>query len=460
MAEDRKQSDKYREMTETPVERLIIRLAIPSTISLLVTSVYNLADTYFVGQLGNSATGAVGLVYPLMTIINAIGLMFGKGTGTILGRQLGGRDNGEAARTMAQGFIFSVLLGSLLMVSGLMFINPLATLLGTTESMRPYTIVYARYILLAMPFKAAATCLSFSLRFQGYSSRATWGLACGAILNIILDPLLISVAGWGLAGAAIATMTGEIVSCLTLLWMATRPGCVPLRLRNMLPSIGSLSSICRNGFSSLIKHSLSSVATIMLNTAAGLYGDAAVAAFTIVSRLVHIGQMIYFGISDGYQPVCSYNYGAGFYERIRRGYWFCIRIGGLLVILVALACAFAEPIIAAFRDDAEVVALGAQILRVQMLTLTLLPVSSAGFVMLQGIGRNGHAAILGSGRQGLFLVPLLLILPRVWGLSGLVAVQPCSDILATILSAIILRPNLRQLRQLEEAKLNTTTKEC
>lgn len=460
MAEDRKQLDKFREMTETPVERLIIRLAIPSTISLLVTSAYNLADTYFVGQLGNSATGAVGLVYPLMTIINAIGLMFGKGTGTLLGRQLGGRDNGEAGRTMAQGFIYSVLLGSLFMIGGLLFIDPLATLLGTTESMRPYTIIYARYILLALPFKAAATCLSFSLRFQGFSSRATWGLACGAILNIVLDPLLISVAGWGLAGAAIATMTGEIVSCLTLLWMATRPGCVPIHLRNMLPNLSCLVDICKNGFSSLIKHSLSSVATIMLNTAAGAFGDAVVAAFTIVSRLVHIGQMIYFGVSDGYQPVCSYNYGARCYERIRRGYWFCIRIGGLLVIIVALACAFAEPIIAAFRDDAEVVALGAQILRVQMLTLTLLPVSSAGFVMLQGIGCNGPAAILGSGRQGLFLVPLLLILPRLWGLNGLVAVQPCSDICATILSAVILRPNLRRLRQLEEEKLNTTTKEC
>ena len=459
MAGDRKQLDKYREMTETPVERLIIRLAIPSTISLLVTSVYNLADTFFVGQLGNSATGAVGLVYPLMTIINAIGLMFGKGTGTLLGRQLGGKSGREAEHTMAQGFIFSLLLGSLFMIGGLLFINPLATLLGTTESMRPYTVTYARYILLALPFKAAATCLSFSLRFQGYSFQATWGLACGAILNIVLDPLLISVAGLGLAGAAIATTTGEIVSCLTLMWMATRPGCVPLRLRNMLPDFRSFADICKNGFSSLIKHCLSSVATIMLNTAAGLFGDGVVAAFTIVSRLVHIGQMIYFGVSDGYQPVCSYNYGAGFYERIRRGYWFCIKLGAMLVILVAVTCAFAEPIIAAFRDDAAVIAVGSQILRVQMLTLTLLPVSSAGFVMLQGIGCNGPAAILGSGRQGLFLLPLLLILPRIWGLPGLIAVQPCSDILATLLSAIILRPHLRRLRQLEEEKRNTITKE-
>ncbi|MBQ2896102.1 MAG: MATE family efflux transporter [Oscillospiraceae bacterium] len=459
MAEDRTQLDKYREMTETPVERLIIRLAIPSTISLLVTSIYNLADTYFVGQLGNSATGAVGIVYPLMTLIQAIGLMFGKGTGTLLGRQLGGKHNEEAEHTVAQGFIFSVLLGSALMIFGLLFINPLATLLGTTESMRPYTIVYARYILLAMPFKAAATCLSFSLRFQGYSSRATWGLACGAILNIILDPLLITGAGLGLAGAAIATMTGEMTSCLLLLWMCTRKGCVALRPRNMLPSLRSLVSICKNGFSSLIKNSLSSIATILLNTAAAPFGDAVVAAFTIVSRLVHIAQMIYFGISDGYQPVCSYNYGARCYERIRRGYWFCLKIGTLLIILVVLSFAFSRPIIAAFRDDAQVIAVGTRILRVQMLTLTLLPISSAGFVMLQGIGRNGPAAVLGSGRQGLFLVPLLLILPRIWGLNGLIAVQPSSDILAALLSALILRPNLRQLRQMEMEKLNSTTKE-
>lgn len=448
--EEQRQRRRHLEMTETPVERLVIRLAVPSIISLLITSVYNLADTYFVGQLGNSATGAVGVVYPLMTLIHAVGLMFGKGTGTLMGRQLGGGESGEAEKTVAQGFCASLLAGCAVMVAGLLFLNPLAKLLGSTESMRADTVLYARYICCSMPFQAASTCLSFSLRFQGYSARATAGLACGAVLNILLDPLLITAAGLGLEGAAIATLLGEMVSFFALLWMCCRGSCVRLQWKHMLPSGRHLTAICKNGFSSLLKNSLSSVAAIMLNSAARPYGDAVIAAFTIVSRLVHIGQMVYFGISDGFQAVCSYNYGAGCYGRIRKGFAFCLKLGVILVVLVAVTCAFPREILRAFRDDSQVLAVGARILRAQMLTLTLLPVTSAGFVMLQGIGRNVDAAIVGSGRQGLFLLPLLVILPRAFGLSGLIAVQPCSDILATLLGAAVLWPNLRALRRQEE----------
>ena len=452
MSTENEQAAKYREMVESPLEPLIIRMSVPSIISLLITSIYNLADTFFVGRLGTSATGAVGIVYPLMTLIMALGLMFGKGTGTLMGRQLGKQETRKAEETAVQGLVYVISLVGCLMLLGLLFIHPLVSLLGATPSMRDYTVVYARYILIAMPFKAAATALSCILRFQGFSKRSMYGLGSGAVLNILLDPLLMFGLGMGFAGAGAATMIGEIVSFFVLLWQCTRKGCIRISLRNFSFSWKGLRDIFSGGFSSLLKNGLSSLASVLLNRAARPYGDAVIAAFMIVNRLVHMCQQIYFGIGEGYQTVCSYNYGARQYRRVKEGFWFCIKIGAALLTVIVIAFLFPEQIIGLFRkDDPEVILYGSWILRAHMATLSLLPVCSTGFVMLQGIGRNRDATIIGSGRQGLFLLPLILILPRFLGVAGLIAVQPCSDVLSTILGILILRPNLKKLETKEEA---------
>ena len=454
-SQETSQDAKYQEMVESPLEPLIIRMSIPSIVSLLITSIYNLADTYFVGKLGTSATGAVGIVYPLMTLILALGLMFGKGTGTLMGRQLGRRDVESARRTAAQGVVYVTVLVSVLMAVGLLCIHPLVSLLGATESMREYAVVYARFILLTMPFKAAGTALSCILRFQGFSKRSMYGLGSGAVLNIFLDPLLMFGFGMGFAGAGAATMIGEMVSCMVLLWQCNRRDCIPISLRYFSLYWKGLWEIFSGGFSSLLKNGLSSLASVLLNRAAKPYGDAAIAAFIVVNRLVHMCQQIYFGIGEGYQTVCSYNYGARRYRRVKAGFWFCIKLGAALLAVILVAFLFPEQIISLFRrDDPAVIQYGSVILRAQMATLSLLPVCSTGFVMLQGIGKNRDAAIVGSGRQGLFLVPLILLLPRFFGLAGLIAVQPCSDVLSTILGIVILRPNLKQLDE-EESVVQT-----
>jgi putative MATE family efflux protein len=450
---DAAQSKKYQEMVGAPLNGLILRMAIPSVISLMITAVYNLADTYFVGQIGTSATGAVGIVYPLMVLIQAIGLMFGKGTGTLMGRQLGERQTEKAERTAIQGLVYMTGLVLVLMALGLTFIQPLATLLGTTESMRAYTVVYARYILLSIPFKAASNALSCILRFQGYARRSMYGLGSGALLNIILDPVLIFGAGMGFAGAGAATLIGEITGALVLFLQSRSRDCIQIRLRNFRHSRQDLLNIFRGGVSSLLKNGLSSVASVLLNTAARPYGDAAIAAFIIVSRLVHMCQLIYFGIGEGFQTVCSYNYGAERYERVRRAFWFCIKLGLALLPVIALALLFPGQIIAVFRrDDPQVIRYGVAILRAQMATLALLPICATGFVMLQGIGKNFEAAVVGSGRQGLFLIPLILALPRLFGLPGLIAVQPCSDVLSSVLGVFMLRPTMRDLARRQREK--------
>lgn len=443
-------TEKYREMIESPLESLILRMSIPSVISLLITSVYNLADTYFVGRLGTSATGAVGIVYPLMTLNLALGLMFGKGTGTLMGRQLGRKQISEAKQTAIQGLVYVLILVGVLAVLGLIWIQPLVELLGATESMHDYTVVYARYILISMPFKAAANCLSCILRFQGFSRQSMYGLGSGAVLNIILDPLLMFGLGMGFAGAGIATMIGEIVSFCVLLWLCRTGDGVQISLRDFSFSLDGLRDIVGGGFSSLLKNGLSSIASVLLNRAARPYGDAVIAAFIIVNRLVHVCQQIYFGIGEGFQTVCSYNYGAKQYQRVRKGFWYCLKLGAALLLVIAVAFLIPEKIVGLFRKgDAEVIRYGAWILRAHMATLSLLPVCATGFVMLQGIGKNKDATIIGSGRQGLFLVPLILILPYFWGLPGLIAVQPCSDILSALLGIWILRRNLRELAQQE-----------
>lgn len=247
-------------------------------------------------------------------------------------------------------------------------------------------------------------------------------------------------------------MIGEIVSFFVLLWQCTRKGCIRISLRNFSFSWKGLRDIFSGGFSSLLKNGLSSLASVLLNRAARPYGDAVIAAFMIVNRLVHMCQQIYFGIGEGYQTVCSYNYGARQYRRVKEGFWFCIKIGAALLTVIVIAFLFPEQIIGLFRkDDPEVILYGSWILRAHMATLSLLPVCSTGFVMLQGIGRNRDATIIGSGRQGLFLLPLILILPRFLGVAGLIAVQPCSDVLSTILGILILRPNLKKLETKEEA---------
>ena len=439
-------SGKRREMLETPIGRLILRMALPSIVSMLIASIYNLTDTYFVSQLGTSATGAVGIVYPLMIFVQASGLLFGKGSGTLVGRLLGKGRLREAEQVAVHGLLLAVVSLGLLAAAGLIFVRRIVPLLGATEDIVLPAVIYARYIMAGMPFKAGATVLNSILRFQGRTGSAMIGLGCGAVLNIVLDPLLIFGLGFGFAGAGMATLTGELVSFFVLLLLCRRQDSVRIVLHGTKPSAKTLGSILGGGISSFVKNSLAGLAAVLLNNAAFVYGSAAIAAFSIVSRLMNIVQEIYFGLGEGFQAVCSYNYGAEEYRRVLRAFWICIRWGLLLLGSAAAAILFAGKLISVFTEDPQVLFYGKTILRAHMSTLPLLPVCSTGFVMLQGIGQNRRALIVGSGRQGLFLIPLLLLMPRWFGFFGLAMVQPCSDLIAAVLGGIVLFPVLREIR--------------
>lgn len=362
MHSDQNQADKFARMTQTPIPRLITTLAVPTIISMMITSVYNMADTFFVGRIGTSATGAVGVVFSLMAVIQAIGFMFGQGSGNYIARSLGGQDFRDASRMSATGFFSALIVGGLITLFGLIFLDPLVRLLGATETILPYARDYARYILLGASYMTASLVLNNQLRFQGSASYAMVGIAAGGILNIALDPLFIFVFHMGIAGAAIATVISQFVSFCILLVGCTRGGNIRIHFRDFTPRWELYREILRGGLPSLWRQGLASVATICLNLAAGPYGDAAIAAMSIVSRVNMFASSALIGFGQGFQPVCGFNYGARLYKRVREGFWFCVRVS--VVVLAVLAVAgfiFAPGIIAVFRgEDALVVEIGAR----------------------------------------------------------------------------------------------------
>ena len=422
---------KYKQMTEPPVWKLICRLAVPCIISMLVTSFYNMADTYFVGMLkSNAATGAVGVVFSMMAIIQAVGFFFGQGSGTYISRELGRQNYQEASNMAATGFYSALAAGALICILGQVFLEPLAYLLGSTPTILPYTEAYLRVILLGAPWMTASLVLNNQLRFQGSASYAMVGIVSGAILNIALDPLLIFVFDLGVAGAGWATIISQFVSFCLLLKGCSKGSNIQIHIRNVKLKWFYFKMIVRGGLPSLARQSLASVATICLNHAAQPYGDAAIAAMGVVQRIAMFGASTMLGFGQGFQPVCGFNYGAGLYSRVKTGFWFCVKVSFVFLAGVGvLGYIFAPQLVALFRDDPEVIEFGTRALRFQCLTIWVQSWVVMSNMMMQSIGRTVPATFLAVARQGLFFIPAVLLLPPVLGALGIQAAQSAADIL-------------------------------
>lgn len=439
--------EKFIEMTQTPVEKLIGRLAIPTIISMLITTIYNMADTFFIGKLSTSASGAVGVAFSLMAVIQAVGFFFGQGSGNNISRELGQRNYERAETLAAVGFFSALISGTVIMILGLVFIRPLARLLGSTETILPYAVDYLRIVLIGGSYMTASFVLNNLLRFQGNAFYGMIGLASGGVLNILLDPLFIFVFHMGISGAALATILSQLVSFLILLYQCNHVGTVKVRFRNFRPGREIYGMIISGGLPSLCRQGIAGVATICLNTAAKPFGDAAIAAMSIVSRISNLLQSAVIGFGQGFQPVCGYNYGAGKYSRVRRGFWFCTIVSTVfLAVFSALEVPLAPQFVELFRKgDQEVVDIGAKALRFQCITGW-----TAGFLVLanmtlQTTGKTLSASILGMARQGLFLIPAVLILSSALEVLGLQLAQPVSDVLSFLVSVPMMSVFLKKL---------------
>ena len=418
---------QYDKMTKTPVPRLILGLSVPTIISMLVTNIYNLVDTAFVGQLGTSASGAVGIVFGFMSVIQAVGFLYGQGAGSILSRALGQRDRERASLHATAGFLSSFSTGLVVGVLGLIFLDPIVHVLGSTDTIAPYAKTYLTYILIAAPFMCSCLTLNNLLRYEGKASLGMIGLMVGAVLNMAGDPILMFGLNMGIAGAGLSTALSQFISFLVLIYMflggKTESKISLSATKKIRPAI--VGDIAGTGFPSMLRQGLNSLATVLLNAFCSNYGDAAVAAMSIVSRIIFFAFSVALGIGQGFQPVAAFNYGAGKYSRLRKGFRFTVVMAECIIIVACiLLIVFSGGLIGLFRDDPAVIEIGTRALILQSLSMLALPPCMTTEMLLQSTGKRLHASLLSSLRNGLLFIPLLILLANVRGLGGIQEAMP------------------------------------
>ena len=425
---------QYKEMTETSVEKLILRLSVPTIISMLVTNIYNMADTFFVGKLGTSASAAIGIVFSLMTINQALGFMCGHGCGSNISRKLGNKQGDAAIKFASTGFFMSLFLGVLIMIIGIIFMEPLLRIMGSTDTIMPYAKSYGICILLSAPFMTGSCVLNNVLRYEGKAALAMVGLTLGGVLNIIGDPIFIFVFNMGTLGAGISTAVSQVISFFVLLSMFGGDRTVSrLRFSAISWDIKDILNILYTGLPSLIRQGMMSVSTMVLNYMSMPYGDAAIAAMSIVSRVCNFIFAIALGISQGFQPVSAFNFGAKKFKRVKRAFIFCCGLSMIILgILSVLSLIFSGHIIGLFRDDADVIGVGTFALRAQCIVLFVSPITLAASMMFQGAGENLASSIASFLRSGITFIPMVAILPRFFGIYGIQLAQPVADVISFV----------------------------
>lgn len=427
---------QHARMLQTPIPKLIVSLAIPTLITQLISVFYNTADTFFVSKLSTSAAAAVGVVFSLMSIIQALGFGIGMGCGSIISRSLGSRDNERAVQTASSGFVFAAFAGLLLCVTGLSFLRPLMRLLGSTETILPYSESYARIILLAAPFMCASFVLNNTLRSEGEATLSTVGICTGGLLNVALDPLFIFVLDMGIAGAALATALSQLVSFFILgSFFLRKRSIVRIHMRAVSKSPRVYGHILLIGLPTIFRQGFASLSSALLNNAAAVYSDAAVAAVTISNKVYLLMRSVVLGIGQGFQPVAGYNFGAGDKRRTRQAFWFSALVGTVVCIAGAIVISlFPAQIMAFFRDDADVTQIGRQALLFACAVMPFMAYSTYVNQLYQCLGFHQAATLLASCRNGLFFVPLILVLPGRLGITGVEMSQPAADFLTFLVS--------------------------
>lgn len=448
--------DNYTYLTQAPVHRVIITMAIPTIISMLVTGLYNIADTFFVGKIDTQATAAVGVVFSLMFFVQAMGFFFGHGSGNYISRELGARRHENAIKMASTGFFSSFLVGVIVLILGEIFLTPLSLMLGSTPTILPYTEEYMQVILLGAPFLTSSLTLNNQMRLQGNAKFAMFGIVTGAILNVVLDPILIFTCGLGVSGAAWATVIGQAVSFVILFLMTRRGENIAIHFRNFSPSLQRYKEIFYGGSPSMMRQGLACIATMSLNLAAGAYGDSAIAAMSIVGRIAMLSFAVVIGLGQGFQPVCGFCYGAGLYDRLKEAYRFTVIIGtSFLIVICIIGWIISGSLIGVFRDDPKVIAIGVVALRWQLCSFPLNSLILASNMLAQTCRKPWRANILAAARQGLFFIPLIFILPSYFGLLGVEMCQAVSDVLSFTLTVPIVIYTFREFTREAAAKKTT-----
>ena len=431
--------DQRQKMLETPIPPLICRLAVPTIISMLVTAIYNTADTYFVSQINTSASGAVGIVFSVMAIIQAFGFTMGVGSGSIASRLLGQEEHEQANIYATTGVVMALAFGLALCIGGLANIDEVIWLLGSTETIYPYALEYARYILLGSPVMILSFTMNNLMRWQGKANLAVFGLATGGILNIFLDPLFIFGLDMGIGGAGAATLLSQCIS-MTFLFclLLSSKSELKIRPRYIARSPVVYYHILKQGMPSFWRQGVLSVATMAINFNARIYGDAAVAALAICTKVFQMINSVIIGFGHGFQPVLGFNFGAKRWERVREAVFFSVKTCFTILFAAAVIGFFLAPqIVTLFRDDPDVISIGTRVFRFQCLVMPTFSVAVFSNMFFQAVGKSWRATILAISRPG-FLIPMSFLLTGAFGLTGLELAQPTADLLSFIVGSAIM----------------------
>ncbi|MBO4458891.1 MAG: MATE family efflux transporter [Butyrivibrio sp.] len=447
--------NKREHFTTTKVPDLILELAFPTIISMLITGIYNTADTFFVARVSSdptvntAATAAVGLVFTVMAIIQATGFLCGHGSGNYLSRMLGAEKYKEADEMASTGLALSIILGIIFAVVGNIYLTDIAQALGAqSETSLAFTKDYMRIILLGAPFTMAQFVINNQLRFQGSAYYAMIGLVCGAAINMILDPILIMGLHMQVTGAAIATVAGQVISFIVLLIGTTKGENIKLNIKNIRLNVHYIGEIINGGVPSLFRQGLAALSTLLLNREAGYVGgDSAIAGMSIAGRVLMLMLSALIGFGQGYQPVCSFNYGAGLYSRVKEGFWFCVKYATVCLLgLGALCFCFAPGIVSLFSKSPAAIEVGTAALRFQCVTMLLAGPTVMSNMMLQSIGKGFKASVTASARNGICFIPMILILPKLLGLTGVEMAQACADVLAVFIAFPLALSELKKFK--------------
>jgi putative MATE family efflux protein len=435
---------QFKKMTETPVWKLVITLGIPTTISMLITNIYNMADTYFVSTLGKAAGGAPGIVFSIMAILQAFGFMFGHGAGSHVSRLLGAKDEERAGKFASTSLLLSTSSGIIIMVLGLAFLNPLMIFLGSNDEILPHAVNYAKYIFIGAPALTASCVFNNVLRYEGKATFAMVGLTSGGILNILLDYIFVMQIGMGTTGAGLATAISQYVS-LVILAVPFFTGRTQSKIKYSkgFISLKIVWDIVTTGFPSLIRQGLGSISTAMLNIQARAFGTAAIAAMGYVSKTVQFIFCVGLGIGQGFQPVAAFNYGAKKYSRVKKGSYVTMALGLAFIGLLSVICFIFSPQIIQFfnsEKDMQITEIGAQALRFSCAVLWVLPFTVVGNMMFQSIGKRIPAILLSALQNGIAFIPMIYLLPALCenfygnGMLGIELAQPAAYVITAAIT--------------------------
>ncbi len=439
-------------LTTTPVPQLVLKLSVPTIISMMVTAIYNTADTFFVARVSSdpavntAATASVGLVFTVMAIIQAFGFFFGHGSGNYISRMLGAENHKEANEMASTSFAMAIIVGVLFAIVGNIFVEPIADFLGATPTTLQFTKDYMRIILFGAPFMMAQFVINNQLRFQGSATYAMVGLMCGAVMNMILDPLLILGFHMQVKGAAIATIMGQATSFVVLLIGTSKGENIKMSLANVHINWHYILEVINGGAPSLFRQGLAAISTLLLNRTAGaIGGDAAIAGMSVAGRLMLMMGSALIGFGQGYQPVCSFNYGAGLTKRVKEGFSFCVKVSTVFLTIIGIVFFILAPqIIALFTRDEGAARVGVAALRFMCATQPISGAIVISNMMLQSIGKGFKASVTASARNGYCFIPLILILPQFLGIRGVEMAQACADVLTLCVAVPMAYTELRK----------------